>query len=166
MAVPRDAIVGLFLLVIAGLYWLGADAIPRSPLSGSVGAEGLPKALAYALAVLAVLLIVRSVAMRAATDAERPSPEEVRPKHRDHLRALGVLAIGVGYIVLLPYLGYALSIVLLVGVGAWYNGKQLSWTLAATALSTGVFFYLLFVRFLDIRLPSGFWPSLTASFTG
>lgn len=166
MAIPRDAIVGLALLAIAGLYWLGADVIPRSPLSGTVGAEGLPKALAYALAGLAAVLIARSFLEKRAAAAEWPQPEEVRSKRRDHLRALGVLMIGIGYIVLLPYLGYGLSVVLLVAAAAWYNGRPLSWTLLVTAVGAGVFFYLLFVLFLDIRLPAGVWPRLIAGFPG
>jgi hypothetical protein len=156
LAIPRDAIVGIVLLAIAGIYWLGADAIPRSPLGGEVGAEGLPKALAYALATLSAILIARSIwEKRAGT--ERPLPEEARSR-RGHLRALGILVLGIAYIALLPYLGYALSIILLVGIAAWYNGKPLSWELVATAVATGVVFYLLFVIFLDIRLPAGFLP--------
>jgi hypothetical protein len=156
LAVPRDAIVGIVLLAIAGIYWLGADAIPRSPLGGGVGAEGLPKALAYALAALSAILIVRSVWAKAA-GGEQPLPGEAQG-WRGHLRALGILVLGIAYIALLPYLGYALSIILLVGIAAWYNGKPLSWELVATAVVTGIAFYLLFVLFLDIRLPAGFLP--------
>lgn len=160
MSIPRDTIVGLFLLVVAGLYWWGADEIPKSALSGGVGADGLPKTLAYALAVLSIVLIVRSLFLRRAVEAEQATPEEAAKARRQHVRAIGMFVIGIGYLVLLPYLGYVLSIMLLVGAAAWYNGKPFSWMLAGVAVGTGVFFYFLFVRFLDISLPMGFWPSV------
>ena len=68
--------------------------------------------------------------------------------------------IGILYLVALPYLGYVLSIALLVAVAAWYNGKAPGPMLFAVAIGTAVFFYFLFVRFLGIGLPPGLWPDL------
>lgn len=164
MSIPRDAIVGICLLLFAGLYWWGAERIPDSSLSGGVGADGLPKALAYALAALALILIVRSLALRTEAQVNRASPEEIAEARRRHWRAFGMFAIGLAYLLALPYLGYFVSIVLLVGAAAWYNGKPISPPLVAVAIGTGVFFFFLFVKFLDIGLPAGFWPSLTGSF--
>jgi putative tricarboxylic transport membrane protein len=166
MAIPRDAIVGLCLLALAVLYWLGAEAIPTSPLSGGVGADGLPKVLAYALGVLSLILIGRSLLMQKAALAERPTPQELAERRRRHLRAAGIFLLGVAYVALLPYLGYAVSILLLVAGVAWYNGKTPSPTLAAVALGTSVGFYLLFVRFLDIGQPPGLWPDLFRGWAG
>lgn len=160
MTIPRDAIVGACLLAVAVLYWLGADAIPESRLAGGVGADGLPKALAYALGLLSLVLIARSLAMWRAAEAERASPEEAAEQRRRHLRAIGMFALGAAYLVALPWLGYMLSVILLVGGVAWYNGKPPSLGLAAVAVGTGVLFYLLFVRFLDISQPPGLWPDL------
>ena len=160
MTIPRDVVVGLCLLALAVAYWLGADAIPRSRLAGGVGADGLPKALAYALGVLSLVLIGRSLAMWRAAAAERASPEEAAQERRRLLRALGMFALGVLYLLALPWLGYLLSVILLVGSVALYNGKAPSPMLAAVAVGTGVLFYFLFVRFLDIRQPPGLWPSL------
>ncbi len=157
MAIPRDAIVGIALFVLAVLYWFGADAIPRSPLADGVGADGLPKTLAYALGMLSLVLIARSFALERAaarTDEERTADRQA------HKRAAGMFLIGVLYIVVLPYLGYARSIAVLVGAAAWYNGKRPGPMLFAVAIGTAVFFYLLFVRFLDIGLPPGLWPNL------
>lgn len=160
MTIPRDAIVGIALLALAVLYWFGADAIPRSRLAGGVGADGLPKALAYALGLLSLVLIGRSLAMWRAAQAERPSAKEAAEQRRRHLRALGMFGFGILYILMLPRLGYLLSVILLVGGVAWYNGKAPSPTLAAVAVGTGVLFYVLFVRFLDISQPPGLWPDL------
>lgn len=160
MAIPRDAIIGIALFVAAILYWLAADAIPDSPLSGGVGADGLPKALAYALGVLALALVARSVVLQRAARAA-PNAEERAAARQGHKRALGMFLIGVAYIAALPYLGYVLSVMLLVAGAAWYNGKAPGPTLFAVAIGTAVFFYFLFVRFLDIGLPPGLWPNLS-----
>lgn len=158
MAIPRDAIIGIALLVVAVLYWLGADAIPKSPLADGVGADGLPKALAYALGILSLALIGRSIVLER-TAVARTEEERAADRHA-HKRAAGMFVIGILYLVALPYLGYVLSISLLVAAAAWYNGKTPGPTLLAVAIGTAVFFYFLFVRFLDIALPPGLWPDL------
>ena len=56
-----DAVVGLILFVFAGYYWLEANELPRSALSGAVGADGLPKALAFALGTLSFLLVIQAL---------------------------------------------------------------------------------------------------------
>lgn len=162
MAIPRDAIVGIALFVVAVLYWFGADAIPESPLADGVGADGLPKALAYALGVLSLVLIGRSFALERAAVAR--TDEERAADRQAHKRAAGMFLIGIAYLVVLPYLGYVVSIALLVAVAAWYNGKAPGPMLLAVAVGTSVFFYFLFVRFLGIGLPPGLWPDLGRMF--
>lgn len=165
--VPRDVWVGAVMLAVAVLYWMAAAAIPTSPLEGTVGADGLPKGLGVALGALAVLLILRSLAMRLAVGPDEPrSAEEVRRARHAHLRALGMLALGVAYLLVVPYLGYLLSIILLMGGVAAYNGISPSPRLAAMAAAGAVLFYLLFVQLLGIPLPPGLWPDLLARLTG
>lgn len=174
MRIPRDAWVGLVMLAIAVLYWLGADAIRISALDGPVGAAGLPKALAYGLGFFALVLIARSLLLQrtaaGAGEARAPSPgatDEMRVTDvAKHLRALGMLALGIVYLLIVPYAGYALSVMILLAAVAIYNGAALSPRLAATVALGAVFFYLLFVRFLDIPLPPGLWPDLSRAITG
>lgn len=171
----RDAWIGVVFLAFAVVYWIAADGIRISPLDGPVGAAGLPKSLAYALGGLAVLLIVRSLLMKrfAATPAARPAAEEKEekggearsPMHR-HLRALGMLALGVGYLLIVPYLGYTLTIIGLAFAVSLYIGAKFGAKTLAVAGIGGVFFYLLFVQFLKIPLPPGVWPSLFQSLQG
>jgi len=56
-----DTWIGVLMLIAAVVYWLEANKIRISPLDGPVGASGLPKSLAYVLALLSVVLIVRGV---------------------------------------------------------------------------------------------------------
>lgn len=169
----RDVWIGLVLFAFSILYWLEADTIRISPLDGPVNASGMPKMLAYALGGLALVLVVRSLSLhlmarsiaRTAGPAVPTQSDDVRednghgPMWR-HMRAIGMIAIGIGYLLVVPYLGYALSIMGLVTGVALYNGARLDMKTAAVAVGGGIFFYLLFVLFLDIPLPPGVWPSL------
>lgn len=169
----RDVWTGLVMLGAAIAYWIAADGIRISPLDGPVGASGLPKTLAYVLGGLALLLIVRSLildrrpALAEGEDIAPPkAPVQPEPKTgqwQRHVRAIGMLAIGVAYLLLIPWLGYAVSIALLMLAVALYNEGGLNLKTVAVAVLGAAFFYLLFVLFLDIPLPPGFWPRLLAT---
>lgn len=170
----RDSWVGVVFLAFAVVYWIAADGIRISPLDGPVTAAGLPKSLAYALGVLAVLLIVRSVAVKrlAAGPVVRPTPADKASEEdelgnvRLHLRAAGMLGLGAAYLLVVPYLGYTLSILSLMLAVALYAGARFSAKTAAIAAVGGVFFYLFFVQLLNIPLPPGLWPDLLRPFLG
>jgi len=167
-AAYRDSFVGVSLLLFSGLYWLGAAAIRVSPLEGSVGAAGLPKALAVVLAILSVYLIGRNLLSvragdRAAPEASpaKPAPVEEKPfTLRHHLRAMMMLAFGVGYVLLLPELGYAVSVTLLMAGVAYFLGLRRLPKVALFAVLGGAFFFLLFVVILKIPLPEGVFSDL------
>jgi hypothetical protein len=75
-------------------------------------------------------------------------------------RAAGVIAIGVLYIVLVPWLGYVLSLAMLIAATTYYQGGGLSGRVGLVAASGALFFWVLFVFFLGIPHPPGFWPTL------
>jgi|LNFM01.1.fsa_nt_gb hypothetical protein len=169
--IPRDVWIGLATTVFAVVYWRAADDIPISPLDGVVNAGALPKALAYAMIFFSMLLILRALVteamyLRAARRASGPPadrPEEEGSKAftlSQHVKAFGVLVIGVAYLLVLPWLGYLVSATLLIIVMSIYIGAKASAYTVGVAAGVAVIFYLLFVRLLDIPLPSGFWPSL------
>lgn len=156
-----NLITGTILLIFSVVFWFGADAIPKSRLGGSVGADGLPKMLAIALGVLSAGLIIQTLLMmRAAVAAASVSRERRAEELSLYLRGFGMIAIGAGYLVLVPYLGYMLTIALLLLTVAIYNGKRPSRGLFVFVALGCVVFYALFVRVLDVPLPAGFWPRL------
>ena len=162
----RDTGVALGLLVLAGLYWLGADQIRVSTLEGIVGAQAVPKVLAVSLAILSVLLIAQDLwrARRAAGAAGREEGE-AGGSHA-HLRALGMLLIGVGYLVVVGTIGYVPAIVMLVLATALYLGQRLSARLVVLAVGLALFYDLMFVRLLGIPLPPGIWPGVWRALAG
>jgi hypothetical protein len=161
---PRDAVVGAVVLAVAGIYWQAAGTIRRSSLDDSIGAAGVPNTLAAVLAGLAVLLILRGLVLSTrqaprnvvAVDEAR-QPDETP---RAHFRALGMLVLGVLYLLIVPVLGYAVSIALLLAAVALYNYRKPTLELALFAVLGSAGFYLLFVKILGIPLPAGFWPNI------
>jgi hypothetical protein len=154
----RDTGIALGLLALAGLYWLGADQIRVSRLEGIVGAQAVPKGLALTLAVLSALLIAQDLwRSRRAAGPAAVEADELGGTYA-HLRAAGMLLIGIGYLVLVGTIGYAPAVALLVLATALYLGQRPSARLVALALVLALFYYLMFVRLLGIPLPPGVWP--------
>jgi putative tricarboxylic transport membrane protein len=160
---PRDFVAGCGLLVFSVVYYLAAAAIPSSQLSDTVGPGGMPKSYGIALGLLSVLLIGQSLlARRRALTARATvaSGEESRQDRYRALRALGMLAIGIAYLVLLPLIGYAISLALLITAAAWYQeGARRKWLIPTAIIGAGLF-WLVFVQLLQIDQPAGFWPDL------
>lgn len=154
-------------LFVAGIaFWFAANALPRSPLAGQVGSDGLPKLLGITLAVLAAGLALQTYIelrkqRRSGAAAETAATgEEDEKDWSGHLRAFGLLAIGAAYILVLPFLGYAVSAALVFAAVATYTGLKPSFKTVVFALGGAVVYYIIFVRILQIPLPAGIWPSM------
>jgi putative tricarboxylic transport membrane protein len=163
--VTRDTGVALGLLVLSGLYWFGADRIKVSRLEGIVGAQAVPKWLAVSLAILSLLLIVQDLwRRRAAVVAGDEKPEAGATDA--HLRAAGMLLIGMAYLAVVGTIGYLPAIALLVLAAARYMGQSWSGGLILVAMGGALLYYLIFVRLLGIPLPAGIWPALWRGIAG
>ena len=143
---------GAACLVLAVGYYLMAAAIPESALSDTVGAQGLPQTYAIVLAVLSLILIVRSIA---GARVEKPAAHRAPV-----LRVAGMLGIGILYLIAVPWLGYILALAGLIAATTYYQGGGLNRRVAVVALSGALFFWVLFVAVLGIPHPPGIWPSL------
>lgn len=162
----RDTAVGLGLLLLAGLYWLGADQIRVSRLEGIVGAQAVPKGLAISLAILSALLIAQDL-WRTRRAAAAPRGEEREGAGTEaHLRAAGMLLIGVGYLLVVNAIGYVPAVALLVLATARFMGRPWSAELILLSLGGALLYYLLFVRLLGIPLPPGIWPGIWRGLAG
>ncbi len=129
-----------------------------------IGAQGLPKTYAALLAGLSIILIVRSVVARRIATASAPDATPGTPKpglqRGVAWRVFGMLMNGVIYILVVPWLGYILSIAALIAATVYYQGGELNRRAAAVAIGGAVLLWLLFVRLLHIAHPAGIWPSL------
>jgi putative tricarboxylic transport membrane protein len=159
----RDLIFGIATLVVAVLYYGLAAAIPPSELADPIGPQGLPRTYAVLLAALSLLLIARSV-RRPASNPEPSNPEPPNPpipNPRSPIpRVTGMLLIGIAYILVLPWLGYFLSITALIAVTIHFQGGSFNARSILVALSGAALFWLLFIWLLRIQYPAGIWPSV------
>jgi putative tricarboxylic transport membrane protein len=164
--VTRDTSVALGLIAVAGLYWLGADQIMVSRLEGIVGAQAVPKGLAVSLAVLSILLIAQDLLRVRRTAGATGGEESEASGAHAHLRAAGMLLIGIGYLALVGTIGYIPAVVGLVVATALYLGQSLSTRLVLLAVGLALLYYLIFVRLLGIPLPAGIWPGVWRALAG
>lgn len=111
-------------------------------LADAVGADGVPKGLAVALAALSLLVALRALLRR---KDEAPGVASAR--------ALGIAAFGFLYVLLAPYVGYFIAITLLAAAAALYYGAPRKWTVGAFALGTAGVLWLMFGAMLGIPLP-------------
>lgn len=170
--IPRDVWIGLAAFALGAWYWRAAGDIPISPLDGIVNASALPRMLAIAMMLFSVLLAMRALLveymfLRAArgrsavgADTPRPDAEGMNFSVRQHIKAAGIVVIGIVYLVVLPWLGYVPSAVLLIAATSVYIGARAGLYTLGVAVAVAVIFYLLFVQLLGIPLPAGLWPAL------
>ena len=157
----RDFVCGLALLALALGYFALTAEIQFSQLADDVGADGLPRVYAGVLATLGLALAGFNLPRRAARPAA--ANDNTAPHSRELLqlrRALGVLGIGVLYVLLAPWIGYAPAIALVIVGTAVYQGAAFGWRLAAIGAGGALFLWLVFVVLLHIRQPAGLWPAL------
>lgn len=149
--VRRDLVCAALGLALAAAYYTAADALPRSLLADDVGADGVPKLLAVALAALSALLGARG--LLGGKRATRAGGGEVGLSR--HLRALGVAALGAAFVALAPYLGYPLALgLLLLGATLYYGAAPAPRVVLYAVAAAGVL-WLVFARVLGVSMPAG-----------
>ena len=154
-----DIVGGVVLLVFDAAYFWSTQQIQVSMLDDAFGARGLPHVLAVLLAVLALIITFRGIrtarSAAAATGGEGAAGEDGADYEAPLGRALGLLLIGVGYILVLPVVGYPAGIALLIATIALYEGAARNWRIPAAAIFGGVLFWLMFNVLLGVGQPSG-----------
>jgi len=155
---------GVVVLVIAGLYYWAIGDIAESSLSDDVGATGLPRILAYILAGFGLILAARAVMAGAlsptpqpAAKAPAPAPSEDEDETSTLRRALGFLAFGIAYVVLVPIIGYLPAIALLIGSVTLYEGAPRNWKTLVIAVGGALLYWGIFVKILGVHQPSGWF---------
>ena len=149
----RDLTCAAVLLFVAGSYYALASNIGRSALDDAVGPAGLPVVYALVLATIALVLagqaVLRTLLLRAVDDSAAAGQPTLVLR-----RAGGVFAIGIGYVLGVPLVGYFLALVLVIAAMALYQGERASARLATIAVAGAALFWLLFVRLLGIPMPA------------
>jgi putative tricarboxylic transport membrane protein len=145
----KDVVSGCVLVLVALAYYGASTAIQSSTLEDEFGPGGLPFILATLLGLVGAVIALRGLALAP------PAAAFGSGELRRFARGLGVLAIGFAYILLVPYLGFILTIALLIVAVALYEGLPLSWRVPAVAGAGAGFLWLLFVKLLGVPQPAG-----------
>jgi putative tricarboxylic transport membrane protein len=152
---------GLVTILVAAIYLYAASGLRTSLLADTVGSAGFPKVIGWGMALTGVVIVLQDLWARArgrtVVDAEGwiPSAAFRNGALRATLRAAGVVAIILVYLVLFEPAGYLVAATVLIGATAVYLGAAASWTTALVAVLGAVALWLLFGVLLQIPLPMG-----------
>lgn len=139
-------------IIIGAVYYYLALQIRETSLADTVGPAGVPKGFAFIMIGLGLALIVQSLVMRHGEPLITAHWNEDR---RRMLRAGGLLLIGVLYLLIVPLLGYLLTIAFLVMAVAAYQGAPVSLKLMGIGLGGALALWTTFVWLLRIPMPVG-----------
>ena len=159
----RDLILGIVMLMFSGFYLFNARQIKTRPkLTPSyASAQIMPTLLGVLLAILSVVCIVQGVRnLKAADGAE----ETVKKKDKgDIMAVVFTFAVIIGYILVMPTLGFILSTVLYLFLQMIILSPPAKRNYLLFAIIAVVFTALVFVAFrigLQQLLPRGIIESL------
>lgn len=146
------------------LYIAAARGIEDSLLADAVGASGVPVAVGVVMAAASAALVLKGL-MPTAKSKAKPEPQpdadaQSASPLRAHFLAAGLIAILAVYLLVLPWLGYIVSVGLLAAAVGWFAGGRERNTLIGFAVITGPLLWFFFDFALKIRMPAGFWPAL------
>jgi hypothetical protein len=149
----RDRLLAVGVAVFAAIYVAAARGIEDSMLSDAVGAGGVPQGVGIAMLVAAVALFIKTF-IGQETAAKAQAEAEVE-EAGGLWRTAGLVLILVGYGLLLPVLGYPLTVSLLVLASGWLAGAAFKLPLWLCAALSGPLLWGLFDQLLQVRMPVG-----------
>ena len=149
-------------LAFSLIYINFARGIEDSLLADAVGASGVPVSVGALMAIASVALLVKGflpVARRVPGKEEEADDGGV-PASRPHWLAAGLLLILAVYLLVLPWLGYVVSIGVMAAAVGWFAGGREVKVLLGFTVFTGPILWFLFDFALKVRMPAGIWPAL------
>lgn len=158
----RDIVGGGAALAIGAGYLAMAMDLRTSALDDAVGPAGVPTVLGGLMVVLGLCLLLQGIVTRRGARATGPAIEEdadegdsERVARSGLVRAGGLLAIAVGYLLIVRLVGYVPAIAALIIAAALHGGASPGWRVVAIGVAGALFYYVLFVLVLGIPLPAG-----------
>ena len=148
MTRARDLACAALGWALAIAVWVGASRLQRSLLSDDFGADGMPRGLSIALAIVSTAIAVRAFLRRAP-----PAGDDAEATALEHLRAFGVVALGFGYVLLAPWSGYLPAAFVLIAAATLYYGARPSVTLFAVSAAGAFTLWGVFAKVLRISMP-------------
>jgi putative tricarboxylic transport membrane protein len=146
-----DRVTAALLLALSVAFTAGALKYYSWWGPGGPGSAFLPFWLGVVMALLALLMLVKSLRNPYPGDAWLPRGEGLRT-------ILVVLGVTVAFVALLNVIGMILGTALFVAALVGYLGRHRWWVIAAVAAGAAGFNYLVFMRWLRVPFPeAGIW---------
>ncbi len=157
---------GLMLLATVLLYW-AATRIGAGTGGGGkgIGPDAWPKAILVFMGLLCAWEIVKRLVLRSRAGARglveglarAPGESEAPAATRPGMLAWGV-ALVIGYVLAVPWLGFAVTTALFLAAFPWFGGLRRPALTAAIGLAGSVALVVIFMRVAYISLPLGEGP--------
>ncbi len=146
----KNYLFALIALAFAGLYWFSAKDLPAKALD-------FPKALFMILIPLFLWNGVNSVRefIRTLSDTEKEEAGKWNCTLNITKQKVFVTILTLGYILLIPLIGFFICTVLYLAVLAFYLGIRRPVSLLLFSLLFTAALYGIFVQWLQIRMPAG-----------
>lgn len=149
----RDFAGGLAAIVLGSLYLYFAFQQRVSALADTIGPAGMPKVLGILMIALGLVLCLQ--ALYQTYRLKVADSRQWQGQGRKLLRAAGLLCLAIAYLLVVSYLGYALSIAILLCIVALYLGAKPGWQLGLVALGGATMLWAIFVIVLGVQMPAG-----------
>jgi hypothetical protein len=155
-----DFLLGGICLVAGAIYYSVASEIPKSMLSDEIGPGGVPAVVGLAAMVVSVLIMLKAMVVwnqerLAAKLASPVTADEAAEAVGSHWLSVSLVLVLVSLIVILPILGYIISIFLLIMVSAALSGHAKNLKLLVFSLVSSVTLYVIFQVIMSVKLPKG-----------
>lgn len=138
-----DVVAGALLLVFAAATFVVTLGFPGPGQPNDPGPAAFPRIIAVALAVLAVLQLVR------------PQGGEALPRGRTAVRVAGVVGLLAAYAAVLEVLGFILASILFLLGALMLAGVRRPLLLVVIPVGVSVVLFYVFYELLDVSLPRG-----------
>ena len=143
-----DRVTAALLLAFSIAFSAGALKSYQWWGSGGPGPAFVPFWLGLVMALLALMMLIRSLKQKNPGGAWLPRGEGLRDM-------LVVLAVTVAYVALLNVLGMVIGTALYLMVLVRYLGRHRWWVTVSIAVAAAAFNWLVFVRWLRVPMPEG-----------
>lgn len=155
-----DRVTGVLGMLVSASYVAYARQIEDGLLADEVGAAGVPTAVGLLMMLAAAALLLKS-SRRSASPASQGAAATT--DWTAHKLALSLLAVLVGYVLVLPVAGYGVSVALLIAAVSALVGARDRKVILACSVLGALGLYALFTLLLKIRMPAGLWPTWMGS---
>jgi len=149
----RDFVGGMVAIALGSLYLFFSFRQRVSALADTIGPAGMPKVLGILMVSLGIILCVQAIYQ--SRKSVVPASAEWDGEARKIFRAFGLVVVAVIYLFMLAFLGYVLSIALLLASLAFYLGAAFSWRMIIIAAAGAAMLWAIFVILLDVPMPVG-----------